>query len=385
MFPEYEIKLYNDGGLSGSTLDRPELTNLLEDIEIGKIQIFMFTDLDRITRGGVAHTEYILTHAQKHNCEVVCLYQNVNISDPDEEFNTYLNSLLAKREVKKVSIRTKRGIAGGLKNGIYTLGGILPLGYKREKDKSITIVESEAAIVKDIFSYVNSKTPLFIIEQKIKDRYNVNIKDFRIKKIINNRKYTGVVHYMDLEYHNIIPSMISETIFEQAQISYKNCIGYTNKKNIYNFTNKLQCKNCNSSMLNRSGYKKNKKYFYLYCQKCNRWINQDKVTILLEQEILEAYAKFKLAQNKNNFKTEIDAANKKIGQLNQRLKNLQIAFLDSVIDKNDFIKHEHEIRKQLKYYKNFLLENRGTIEAFHLINPKKQRLIIEQYLKNQFI
>lgn len=209
--------------------------------------------MDRLTRGGVPHTEYLLTHAAQNDCEVKCLFQNVDISDPDEEFNTYLNSLLAARDRKKVSIKTKRGIAGGLSRGIYTLGGIMPLGYIRQEDKTICINEEEAEIVRFLFNEVINATPITIISKLIFDKFNVLLQDHNMYRIIKYEKYKGVVTYDDVVYENIIPSIIPTKKWDLAQERYTHCLGYKTNQYTYLFTNKITCQYCGSQLLNRSG------------------------------------------------------------------------------------------------------------------------------------
>jgi site-specific DNA recombinase len=42
--------LYDDGGISGGTLDRPALKRLLADIEAGQIDVIVVYKVDRLTR-----------------------------------------------------------------------------------------------------------------------------------------------------------------------------------------------------------------------------------------------------------------------------------------------------------------------------------------------
>ena len=42
--------MYDDGGLSGGTIERPTLKRLLEDIKTGKFQIVVVYKVDRLTR-----------------------------------------------------------------------------------------------------------------------------------------------------------------------------------------------------------------------------------------------------------------------------------------------------------------------------------------------
>jgi site-specific DNA recombinase len=43
-------EMYDDGGLSGGTIERPALQRLLSDIKAGKVQIIVVYKVDRLTR-----------------------------------------------------------------------------------------------------------------------------------------------------------------------------------------------------------------------------------------------------------------------------------------------------------------------------------------------
>ena len=43
-------EMYDDGGLSGGTIERPALRRLLSDIKAGKVQIIVVYKVDRLTR-----------------------------------------------------------------------------------------------------------------------------------------------------------------------------------------------------------------------------------------------------------------------------------------------------------------------------------------------
>src|SRR5437868_10519366 len=46
--------MYDDGGLSGGTLERPALKRLLEDTKAGKVQIIVVYKVDRLTRSPIS-------------------------------------------------------------------------------------------------------------------------------------------------------------------------------------------------------------------------------------------------------------------------------------------------------------------------------------------
>jgi site-specific DNA recombinase len=47
-------KMYDDGGFSGATMERPAFRRLLSDVSAGKIDVVVVYKVDRLTRKGAA-------------------------------------------------------------------------------------------------------------------------------------------------------------------------------------------------------------------------------------------------------------------------------------------------------------------------------------------
>ena len=61
------VDVYSDEGLSATTLDRPGLQRLLEDVRQGRIDLILITKLDRLSRG-VANYYKIADVLESNNC-----------------------------------------------------------------------------------------------------------------------------------------------------------------------------------------------------------------------------------------------------------------------------------------------------------------------------
>jgi site-specific DNA recombinase len=64
--------MYDDGGLSAGTMERPALKRLLEDIQAGKVQIIVVYKVDRLTR---SLADFIF---DAHNASFVSVTQQFN-------------------------------------------------------------------------------------------------------------------------------------------------------------------------------------------------------------------------------------------------------------------------------------------------------------------
>ena len=140
--------MYDDGGLSGGTMERPALKRLLEDIPAGKVQIVVVYKVDRLTRS-LADFAKIVDIFDAHNASFVSVTQQFNTTTSMGRLT--LNMLLSfaqfEREIAGERIRDK--IAASKRKGMW-MGGNVPLGYG-VKDRKLLISEPEASTVRLIF------------------------------------------------------------------------------------------------------------------------------------------------------------------------------------------------------------------------------------------
>jgi site-specific DNA recombinase len=140
--------MYDDGGLSGGTMERPALKRLLEDIQAGKVQIVVVYKVDRLTRS-LADFAKIVDIFDAHNASFVSVTQQFNTTTSMGRLT--LNMLLSfaqfEREIAGERIRGK--IAASKKKGMW-MGGDVPLGYD-VKDRKLIVSKPEASSVRLIF------------------------------------------------------------------------------------------------------------------------------------------------------------------------------------------------------------------------------------------
>ena len=140
--------LYDDGGLSGGTMERPALQWLLADIKIGKVQIVVVYKVDRLTRS-LADFAKIVDVFDAHGASFVSVTQQFNTTTSMGRLT--LNMLLSfaqfEREIAGERIRDK--IAASKAKGMW-MGGNVPLGYD-VKDRKLIVNVVEAETVRMIF------------------------------------------------------------------------------------------------------------------------------------------------------------------------------------------------------------------------------------------
>ncbi len=140
---------YDDGGVSGGTLDRTALQRLLADIEAGVIDVVVVYKIDRLTRS-LTDFAKIVEIFETHEVSFVSVTQQFNTTTSMGRLtlNVLLSFAQFEREVTAERIRDK--IAASKKKGMW-MGGSVPLGFD-VRDKQLVVNKTEAATVQSLFT-----------------------------------------------------------------------------------------------------------------------------------------------------------------------------------------------------------------------------------------
>jgi site-specific DNA recombinase len=219
---------YDDGGISGGTMERPALQRLLQDIRDKRVDVVVVYKIDRLTRS--------LTDFSK----IVEVFDASNVSfvSVTQQFNTTtsmgrltLNVLLSfaqfEREVTAERIRDK--IAASKRKGMW-MGGVVPLGYRVEARKLI-VDEIEAETVRHLFNrYLDLKSVRELAEEAEAtglrgkptsgSRASVARKPFgrgNLYHLLSNPLYIGKIRHGAQIYEGEHLPVIDRDTFAQAQ------------------------------------------------------------------------------------------------------------------------------------------------------------------------
>ena len=142
-------KGYDDGGISGGTMDRPALQQLLADIKARLVDVVVVYKIDRLTRSLMDFSK-IVEVFDNHNVSFVSVTQQFNTTTSMGRLtlNVLLSFAQFEREVTAERIRDK--IAASKKKGMW-MGGQVPLGYDL-KDRHLYVNEQEAETVRQLFT-----------------------------------------------------------------------------------------------------------------------------------------------------------------------------------------------------------------------------------------
>jgi site-specific DNA recombinase len=135
---------YDDGGLSGASMERPALKRLLDHIRQGLIEVVVVYKVDRLTRSLTDFARMVeLFDARQVSLVAVTQQFNTTTSMGRLTLNVLLSFAQFERELTGERIRDK--ISAAKRKGIW-MGGVVPLGYDlRERRLIITRLKRKSS------------------------------------------------------------------------------------------------------------------------------------------------------------------------------------------------------------------------------------------------
>src|SRR4030081_192386 len=220
---------YDDGGLSGATMERPALQQLLAEIQAGRVDIVVVYKVDRLTRSLADFAKIVeILDARGGSFVSVTQQFNTTTSMGRLTLNVLLSFAQFEREVTGERIRDK--IAASKKRGMW-MGGWVPLGYDR-KDRTLTINETEALTVRAIFDLFLKLKNVQRVQTELV-RLNLTTKPYatprgraiggssfargHIYKILSNPLYKGEIEHRGVRYPGQHPPLIDGATWDAVQ------------------------------------------------------------------------------------------------------------------------------------------------------------------------
>jgi len=209
---------YDDGGVSGGTLERPGLKLLLADIEEGLIDVVVVYKIDRLSRSLMDFSKLVEVF-DRMGVTFVSVTQSFNTTTSMGRLT--LNILLSfaqfEREVTGERIRDK--IAASRKKGMW-MGGTVPLGYD-VKDHKLVANRAEAKTVRLIFERfvgLGSATELGreLRKSGITTKQGKPVTKKYIYRLLSNRVYIGEAVHKGQSYPGQHKGIISRKLWDKV-------------------------------------------------------------------------------------------------------------------------------------------------------------------------
>ncbi len=139
---------YDDGGVSGGTLERPALKRLLADIEADRVDVVVVYKIDRLSRALMDFSKLVEVF-DAHKVTFVSVTQSFNTTTSMGRLTLNILLSFAQFEREVIGERIRDKFAASRKRGLW-MGGVPPLGYDVVARK-LVVNETEAELVRLIF------------------------------------------------------------------------------------------------------------------------------------------------------------------------------------------------------------------------------------------
>ena len=222
-------QMYDDGGISGGTMERPALKRLLVDVSSGKIDVVVVYKVDRLTRSLADFAKMVEIFDQR-SVSFVSVTQAFNTTSSMGRLtlNVLLSFAQFEREVTSERIRDK--IAASKKKGMW-MGGLSPLGYDVQ-DRKLVVNAVEAKTVQLIFGRYAALKSVRLLQAELgragivsKSRKRDNGSAYggqplgrgALYAMLANRLYRGEIVHKGVSHPGQHDPIIDEVLFNNVQ------------------------------------------------------------------------------------------------------------------------------------------------------------------------
>ena len=398
------VGIYADEGITGTkTKNRDNFLKMVEDSMNGMIDIILTKSISRFSRNLLDTLTYVRM-LKDRGITIIFEKENINTSTMEGEMQLALLASLSQNEVESISQNVKMGVRMKMQRGeMMGFNGCLGYDYHPE-DKSITVNEAEAEIVRFIFDrYIEGYGAYTIAKEltklgKLNKKGEVKWTDSGVRGILKNEKYKGDLmqgktytldpiskrrldnrgeqaKYYVKDHHEAI---VSEEVWEKAQeicrSRYKvnsNVVEGTRTKfaRKFAFSSMCECGFCGTNLTRRSHHQdtQHKKPVWKCRTASNKGIENCPNSKSIDESIIEnAFVEMfrLLAENfddvlesvlasvEETFSTDgtaekLKRVNKEITTLEKRRNKLTDMMLDDKITKEAYDEKYDEICKKL--------------------------------------
>jgi DNA invertase Pin-like site-specific DNA recombinase len=209
---------YDDGGVSGGTLERPALQRLLADVEAGLIDVIVVYKIDRLSRSLMDFARLVEIF-DRNQVTFVSVTQSFNTTTSMGRLTLNILLSFAQFEREVIGERIRDKFAASRKRGMW-MGGYVPLGYD-VRDRKLIINEAEAATVRMIFKRfvaIGSATKLAkaLVAESVRTKSGRPVDKGYIYRLLNSRVYLGEATHKDASYPGEHAPIIDRSLWDKV-------------------------------------------------------------------------------------------------------------------------------------------------------------------------
>ena len=349
---------YTDDGVSGgkAAFKRPQMSRLLEDVKSGKIDIILFTRLDRWFRN-VPEYFKVQEVLDQHKVQWKAIWEDYDTTTSNGRMAITIFLAIAQNEREKTSERIKVVFANKIKNKEALVNdSSMFFGYTRSKDENgflrlVKNPELQDALEEFWELAIKYQSP-GKAGRLINTKYGLTRDVDRWARTAKNEIYTGRYKGVDDYCEPYVSREDWETLMSRPMIKQ------TQRGRVFLFTGLMKCPLCGRNLISAFTSRVNKdgsrrEYFRYRCRKhdvfCpfNKVVSELKIeAYLLEnlEKLLEgeiARIEFEKAKPKKKKKTDV-------AKLREQLRRVNVSYIAGNMEDEEYIQNTKELNEEIK-------------------------------------
>jgi site-specific DNA recombinase len=428
-------RVYEDGGYSADSLDRPALKEMLRDIRDGKLNAILVYKIDRLTRS-VKDFHLLMDVFDRSGVKFVAVTQSLDTQNPMGRLLRNVLLDFAQFEREMTADRTRDKMYQRAQKGLWN-GGHAPYGYRAE-NKRLMVNPDEAVRVRFMFERFADKPSLARLRDELHrrgwyTRSNRRWSKTAVDQILRNPIYCGLVRFNGQRFQGEQKAVIEEGLFNRVQSVRRDCSHSSTKMSrVFLLKGLIRCSECGSWMTPHYTQKRHKdgsvyRIAYYRCTKtmhfdntvCSiKHINADQVENLVVEKLSElsqneAYLKMTVEELNADLSRKVEPLEKESERVRKRLEEIEqeagryvkalgqgkisIARLEDEIraleaDKEALQKQQDDLERRINETANRdfnaeLLQRtlRDFRASFTALNPQEQSEALQCVLKGMIV
>lgn len=354
-WPKYEV--FVDAGISGGTINRPALQDLLH--RINEFDLVLVYKLDRLTRN-VRNLLDLLDTFEKNNVAFRSATEVYDTTSAMGRLFVTLVGAMAEWERSTISERTEMGKTSAARSGVHV--SKVPFYYTKTDGKLYPneyapVLRYMVKRIKEGASSLNIADELNASEYK--HPKGLSWYPMLVRRALKSPQARGHSFYGDIFVKNTHEALISDEDFKIIEDKLKERTKIGKNKHTSIFRGKLKCPNCGLNLTLSVHHKKTKsqgtkKYETYYCDKCksDHIPNEQKVSFSM-QRAEQAFIEY--LYTKDFDKYELAAADNEapvidIDKVNRQREKFLDAWSNDLITDDEFNRKMDETKELIDTY-----------------------------------
>lgn len=338
------VGVYNDAGLSARAkyTKRREMLRLLDDVRAGKIDLIIFTKLDRWFRN-VADYYEVQAILEAADVKWRAIQEDYETETASGRFKVNIMLAVAQDEADRTSERIKA--AARYKHDKGEAVGRPALGYRIEDKHFVIDPETRPGMESFFSAYLQTYSVKAAMQAAAE--HGIRINATHAGRILRNPTYHGDA------FGTPCPAYITDDQYTAIRLNAGKRTRTNRSGRVYLFTGLLRCAYCGGAMTSASMQKGGRTIKYYRCLNhyhdldvcpIGSYVNEEKLEAYLKENLIDVLTQFNIRAGSPHEKKRISRS---VKQLSGKLARLKELYIDGEIDRHTYDTRSAAIKEDI--------------------------------------